>query len=123
MYEAVESGIMFCLDEIKYFQEQYKDVVVSEVIADYPDRLARAQKAVAIIVQGRRDRASVEAQVEEYVKEFRVVREILGVFIASRNDLNAKRVQAKALVRRHQTRITVMILVAVLGFVAAVFFS
>ncbi len=43
MYEAVESGIMFCLDEIKDFQEKHSDVVVSEVIADYPDRLARTQ--------------------------------------------------------------------------------
>ena len=52
MYEAVESGIMFCLDEIKDFQEKHSDVVVSEVIADYPDRLARTQRIVDMIVAG-----------------------------------------------------------------------
>ena len=123
MYEAVESGIMFCLDEIKDFQEKHSDVVVSEVIADYPDRLARTQRIVDMIVAGRADRKSVEEQVANYAQEFRVVREIMEVFKASRDDLNVKRSQAGVLRRRYHTRIAAMILAAALAFVTAVFFS
>ena len=129
MYEAVEAGIVFCLDEIKEFQERYSDVVVSEVIADYPDRLARVQRAMTLIVDGRTGRTSVEAQVECYADELRVVREIMEVFKASRDDLNVKRAQAEearrnadAVRRRDHTRIAVIILAAVLAFLAAVFF-
>lgn len=43
MYEAVEAGIMFCLDAIKAFQEEHRHLVVTEVIPDYPQHLARTQ--------------------------------------------------------------------------------
>lgn len=57
MYEAAEAGIMFCLDSIKEFREDYRDVVVSDVIQDYPQRCARAQQTLDMVVKGRSDRA------------------------------------------------------------------
>ena len=123
MYEACEAGITFCLDKIKDFNEEYRDVVINEVITNYSERLARAQQTVGVIVAGRGARDSVEAQVDNYMNEFRVVRGIMEVFEASRDDLNVKRAQAEEARRRHHTRIAVMILAVVLAFVTAVFFS
>ena len=119
MYEAAEAGIMFYLESINAFKEEFKDLVVSEVIPDYHKHLARAQKAVDVIVAGRSGRASVEEQVETYMAEFRAVRDIMDVFDAAREDLNAKREQLEEAKRRHDAKI----LMAVLGIVVTVFLA
>ena len=76
-----------------------------------------------MIVTGRDGRESVEAQVENYAQEFRVVREIMEVFKASRDDLSVKRSQAEVHRRSYHTRIAVIILVAALPLAATIFFS
>ncbi len=76
-----------------------------------------------MIVTGRDGRESVEAQVENYAQEFRVVREIMEVFKASRDDLSVKRSQAEVHRRSYHTRIAVIILVAALSLAATIFFS
>lgn len=93
MYEAAEAGIMFCLDSIEDFGRTYSDLVISEVIPDYHQRLARAQHALDLVVKGRSERASVEEHVAMYMAEFQVVRETMRLFDASRDDLNAKKAQ------------------------------
>ena len=93
MYEALEAGIMVCLEAIKKFQDEYRWLVVTEVIRDYPQHLARAQEAVAVLKVGRSDRESVEQQVEQYKGEFHALRDIVQLFAASRNDLNALRLR------------------------------
>ena len=35
MYEAPEAGIMFCLDRVKAFEEDYDDLVIGNVIDNY----------------------------------------------------------------------------------------
>ena len=91
MYEAAEAGIMFCLDSIKDSGKDYSDIVISEVIQDYPQRLARVQQTLDMIIKGRSDRDSVETHVDAYMEEFRMVRDTLRVCDASRDDLNIKR--------------------------------
>ena len=115
MYEAAEAGIMFCLDSIKDFGEEYRDLVISEVIHDYHERLARAQQTLDMVVKGRSDRNSVESHVDAYMTEFRVVRDTVRLFDASRDDLNAKRVRQ---VQDHQ-RFVVRVLVMLLGTLVA----
>ena len=99
MYEAAEAGIMFCLDSIKDFRKDYRDVVISEVIHDYPQRLARVQQTLDVLIKGRSDRGSVETHVDTYMEEFRVVRDTFRLCDASRDDLNVKRKQQ---IREHQ---------------------
>lgn len=96
MYEAAEAGIMFCLDSIKDFGKTYSDLVISEVIADYPSRLARAQTALDLVVKGRSERASVGEHVAAYMDEFRVVRDIMRVFDASRDDTSTRRGRSRS---------------------------
>ena len=91
MYEAAEAGIMFCVDSFKSFERDYKDMVISEVIHDWHQRRVRVQRALDLIIKGRSGRKSVEDHVDAYMEEFRVVREILQLCDASRDDLNVKR--------------------------------
>ena len=123
MYEAAEAGIMFYLESINAFKMEYKDLVVSEVIPDYYKHLARAQKAVDVIVAGRTDRQGVVEQVEEYMVEFRAVRDIVGIFDAAREDLNAKRSQLDEARRRHNTRIALTALGVAVTLFAALFLT
>lgn len=118
MYEAAEAGIMFCLDSIKSFERDYNDMVISEVIHDYPQRRVRVQRALDIILKGRSGRKSVEDHVDAYMEEFRAVRDILQLCDASRDDLNVKRRREVRDQRRFVTRITFLVLgvlVTVLG--------
>lgn len=120
MYEAAEAGIMFCLDSIKDFGKTYSDLVISEVIADYPSRLARAQTALDLVVKGRSERASVGEHVAAYMDEFRVVRDIMRVFDASRDDLNAKRAQQIRAHRQFAIRALLLLLGALVGAIGLV---
>ena len=115
MYEAAEAGIMFCLDSIKDFRRDYSDVVISDVIKEYPQRLARVQQTLDLVIMGRSDRASVETHVDAYMEEFRVARDTLRLFDASRDDLNVKRRQQ---VREHQ-RFVIRVLAMLLGILVA----
>ena len=120
MYEAAEAGIMFCLDSMKDFGKTYSDLVISEVIADYPSRLARAQTALDLVVKGRSRRTSVGEHVTAYMDEFRVVRETMRVFDASRDDLNVKRAQQIREYRQFAIRALLLllgVLVAAIGLV------
>ena len=120
MYEAAEAGIMFCLDSIKDFGKDYSDIVISEVIQDYPQRLARVQQTLDMIIKGRSDRDSVETHVDAYMEEFRMVRDTLRVCDASRDDLNVKRKQQIRKHRRFMIRMLALllgILVTLLGII------
>ena len=130
MYEATEAGIMFCLDEIRAFEEVYDDLVIGNVIDNYHELLARAQEAKDLVVVGRADRESVVLHVEQYMEKFSSVREVLNVLKVSRNDLNAMRAQAEeagrraaAAKRRDYVRLAMMGLAAVLALITAVYFS
>lgn len=120
MYEPAEAGIIFCLDSIKDFGKTYSDLVISEVIADYPSRLARAQTALDLVVKGRSERASVGEHVAAYMDEFRVVRDIMRVFDASRDDLNAKRAQQIRAHRQFAIRALLLLLGALVGAIGLV---
>ena len=120
MYEAAEAGIMFCLDSIEDFRKTYRDLVVSDVIADYHSRLARTQTALDLVVKGRSERTSVGEHVDAYMDEFRVVRETMRLFDASRDDLNAKRAQQIGAHRQFVIRALLILLGALVAAIGLV---
>ena len=122
MYEAAEAGIMYCADEIKAFSRTFSDLVISEVVTDYHRMLARAQHAVDFVVRGRSERTSVEEHVEAYMREFRELLEIVQVFDASRDDLNAKRARQVVEYRRFVIRSLLILLGIVITVVMGLVF-
>ena len=120
MYEASESGITHALDLVKGFREDYKDLIVSEIVPGHSGMRRKATKASEMLSRGRVDRDSAENQAEQYMETFRELRDIVETLDASRDDLNAKRVDGIKADRRFSIRIIVMIVVpallAILGF-------
>ena len=45
MYEAAEAGIISALDSIRVFRQDYKDIVVGDVLDGYTDKLVLAKRA------------------------------------------------------------------------------
>ena len=91
MYEAAEAGIIASLERINAFREDYKDLVVSEVVTDYSEILAASNRANGSLVPGRADRTTVVEHVSKYMETFRLLVKNLERLDASRDDLNAKR--------------------------------
>lgn len=67
MYEAAEAGIISALDSIRAFRQDYKDIVVGDVVPDYADKLVLAKNAQDLLASGRSGRSSATGQVSEYM--------------------------------------------------------
>ena len=89
MYDAAEAGILYAIDEIGRFQDDYKCVVVSRVVKGYPNVRPLAIGAQATLAQGRGSRASAQQQTTEYMELFRQLRAAVHMLHGSRDDLNA----------------------------------
>lgn len=116
MYEAAEAGIISALDSIRAFRQDYKDIVVSDVLGSYTDKLVLARKAQDLLARGRADQASAVTRVSEYMNTFRELRAAAETLEAARDDLNAK-VMAQV---RETRRFALRLLVTVLGIVGAI---
>ena len=96
MYDAAEAGIIYAIDEIARFQDDYRGVVISRVIKEYPNVRALATRAQATLAQGRTGRASVEQQAAEYMDLFRQLRDAVHLLQGGRDDINAMIEQDRA---------------------------
>ena len=89
MYDAAEAGIIFAIEEIACFQIDYKNVVVSRVVTDYPEIRGLAIRAQETLAQGRDARESAQTQASEYMDLFRSLRDAVHRLNGARDDLNA----------------------------------
>ena len=89
MYDAAEAGLIFAIAEIACFQDDYKNVVVSRVVTDYPKIRGLAIKAQETLAQGRDARVSAQTQASEYMDLFRSLRDAVHRLHGARDDLNA----------------------------------
>ena len=96
MYDAAEAGIIYAIDEIAHFQDDYRGVVISRVIKENPNVRALATRAQATLAQGRTGRASVEQQAAEYMDLFRQLRDAVHLLQGGRDDINAMIEQDRA---------------------------
>lgn len=116
MYEAAEAGIISALDSIRAFRQDYKDIVVSDVLGGYTEKIVLAKKAQDLLARGRADQRSAVARVSEYMNTFRELRAAAETLEAARDDLNAK-VMAQV---RETRRFALRLFVTILGIVGAV---
>lgn len=100
MYEAAEAGINLVLVSIDQFREDYKNIVVKDVVDDYARILAHTRKAQDLIARGRSDQMSSSDRASRYMETFRQLREYSELLEASRDDLNAKQFKEKKAQRR-----------------------
>ena len=111
--------ILYAIDEIGRFQDDYKDVVVSRVVRDYSNIRALAIGAQATLAQGRGSRASVQQQTTEYMELFRQLRDAVRVLDGSRDDLNAMIDEDRAKEQSESRRFLLQFVVRVAGSLLA----
>lgn len=99
MYEAAEAGIIHALREMEDFRDEFRDIVVKDVVDNYLDMLVQSEAARDLIITGRAGRESVESQTAEFMESFRALTHTLRTLDAARDDLNAKK---RALVRENR---------------------
>ena len=115
MYEAAEAGINSVLVWIDQFREDYKNIVVKDVVDDYARILAHTRKAQDLIARGRSDQMSSSERVSRYMETFRQLREYSELLEASRDDLNAKLSEQVRDKRRFIIRCLLILLGVVVG--------
>lgn len=88
IYDASEIGIVHLLKEIKIFQEDYKAVVITDVVTNYLDIRTIANKASEFIFTKNNDSATNEYQ--EATELFEKLNEAVNTLTNARPELNKK---------------------------------
>ena len=120
MYEAAEAGIVTALRMFAVFQNEYRDLVISEVVNDYARLCQHATHAKKLLIEGRKNRESVVSNTREYMEAFRRLVETVEIVQASEGDLNAKRIQNQSQYRVQIINILITILLVLATALAAV---
>ena len=121
MYEAAEAGVISLLRSLAQFQQDYKDVVVAEVMPAYSDCKAMARKARELLVRGRSKAVAPTETASEYMQAFRELRAASEQLDDARDDLNAKLTDQRRGTRRFIIQ-TAIALLGVVGTVALIVF-
>ena len=90
-YDAAVAGILSARMWIDGFREDYRGVVVKEVVDDYPNIIRRARQARDLVGAGRYDEKADGERIENYLKAFRELRDDVDNLDANRDDLDAKK--------------------------------
>ena len=90
MYEAAEAGIISMLDSIDQFRKDYENIVVKDVVDDYPSIVVQVRKAQGLLARGRSDQMSSSERAFCYMQTSRQLRDASEMLDAGRDDLNAK---------------------------------
>lgn len=115
MYEAAEAGIISTLESINRFREDYKNIVVKDIVDNYSSILREAGKARDLLASGRSGQMSSSERASGYMETFRQLRDASEMLEASRDDLNAKVAEQV----RDSRRFFVRALLILLGIVVA----
>ena len=114
-YEALDAGLVFLLEKVKLFQEDYRLVVISDVVPEYSCILARTEEAKELLAQMRADGPDRNDDFERRLKAFNDLKNDVRVLDASREELN-KKIRKE----RRNTIITLLgLAAAILGATAA----
>ena len=121
MYEAAEAGIISTLESINRFREDYKNIVVKDVVDNYSSILVKARKAQNLLARRRSDQMSSSERASCYMETFRQLRDDSEMLEASREDLNAKVSEQVRYKRRYVIRVLLLLLGIVVAAAGTVF--
>lgn len=121
MYEAAEAGIISTLESINRFREDYKNIVVKDVVDNYSSILVKARKAQNLLARRRSDQMSSSERASCYMETFRQLRDDSEMLEASREDLNAKVSEQVRYKRRYVIRVLLLLLGIVVAAAGIVF--
>ncbi len=118
-YEAAEAGLLTALDRVKLFQDDYRTIVISEVLPNWTEILTQAEACKAVLVQSRQKGEKRHEDYSLLMSKFRELVQHCSILASSRDELNKKIVQA----RRHGRQFVVTITIACVTLLATVTFG
>lgn len=98
IYDAFDAGIVFLLEDRRMFQNDYRGVVVSEVIPEYIKIHERAMHAKKMIDEAR----ALNDDRQKYYKE---ADKYFDILTADNGTLNVAREELNKVIRKHNTNI------------------
>lgn len=89
-FDAMELGIIFQLEQVKSFKQEFRDFVVSDVIPDYLEKLTRVQQVQKFLEDstGKEDRDQYYSECETHLD---ALKEINNALFAAREETLKKR--------------------------------
>ena len=124
MYEASEAGIIYYLDLLKAFSEDYSEIPLGNAAPLHMRAKKLAGEVIRTLSQGRLNRNSAEQQASEYMRMFRDLSEVVEELELYRDELN-KSLRSHAQEARRFLLQTVfwiiMPIIAVAGVLVAIF--
>lgn len=118
-YEACEAGILFALDRIRIFKDQYQTIVVTDVLSGYPEILKTSQDALKRVSVARAAGRNRNSDHSELIDLFRKLAGHCRDLDLARPELN--KVVAKE--RRDTRRFIIATTLSILAIVAVGVFA
>ena len=115
MYEAAEAGIAAAVTQVDRFRQDYKDIVIGDLVPEYRDVVSLCVECKALLAQPRSD-DSPEGNARRYMEKFRELRRGLETLEGARDDLNA-RIAGQG---KESRRFIIRTLVLIFGIIASV---
>jgi hypothetical protein len=88
MYEASESGLTYFLGLLHAFADDFRKVVITQVVPDYLEILALARETRSMLVEGRLERSSAETHASQYMEMFTKLESKIDILEVGRSELN-----------------------------------
>lgn len=117
IYDACEALISLQLKELRTFQEDYRLVVVSEVVKDYQQLMTEAEAASSMIKGTQRGHDGREAYYTQALGYVDTLSKINTILRAARDELNKKLEQRRRESRRWVIGIVVTVIAAAVGLI------
>ena len=118
-YEAAEAGIIFVIESISRFREDFKNIVIGDIIPSYSDIIIKVRKAQDLLALGRSDEITSSERASRYMETFRELRQADETLEANRDDLNARLSEQVRGKRRFIIRSLLIILSGVIATILA----
>lgn len=115
-YEAAEAGIITCLIKISIFKDDYKRVVISDVVDDWHEILRDCEKCKSELATSREKGDDRSGDFDIHMDAFRLLRDHCAILDASRDDMNKKIRKEQS----NQRRFVFNVSVAIIGIIVAI---
>ena len=116
IYDAVEASIIFHVESFKKFQDDYRKIVITEVVREYPEYKKRINKIVSFIRPV--DKENKEEIYQKCLKYNEEIKEITATLDAAREELNKVIRKERARTQRNTILVIAGILSVIIGLIA-----
>lgn len=119
-YDAASAGISAAILFVETFVDEFSGVVISEVITDWPAKLARVHEIQDNIPEGRVKDVDKDRDYEKQAQSFRDIKGIYRELVAARDDLNLKLTESRKESRRFVVNLAFAAAIGIASIIVAI---